>query len=839
MLKRWTVRLLIAVVIGLVAWWTLAGLQKQIMIPFAGNPIIADNIRYVDDKILYQRGGREWWVALTDINEIVQGSWAAPSCYRPLLTAHFHDTLKWLTTSAGSVSGPASVLRGIAGRIGSLLPEIAGVLIFGLLAFVGIKRGRLFFVKKVKPGVKAESRPDGHLPQLAGFMDVATLFLDLYRETIGAPPDAPVKIESVEESDSDNRGVYELKIEIDGSWRSRRMAIAAIGENTGSKSQCFYVIFDTHMVVKIPPVPITDFQDYIERIQAEAKIRRKLVPKECVIPNISVILKKIHPLPEAAKLSDDHIEAGYTRWLLQSPANQRFLKVGDSFAFFMDLAKSYFLSRVAKDFHRTETLIADEVQADTDILTDQIQFEAKYGKPGADLWPDLHQAFTTFQEEIGAAGPRSDGAVDLSEWQTKNLYLCRMAGREIALAPPDGLDRKRPALETHLAKFRSAHIATGRRYRQLLLSYTSDRLFDRNQPIMCAMAANLLALLAWMGENRVAMRDLKPDNLLVAGNPADYPQFLSSAQNYSIGLIDLETAVDYERKSRASLPQPRLGGTPFYGTPSHFFPNHLLQQIHEDLPLVFHLQDWYAIIGIIYEIITDERLFGRTAREFPKLINTVMQTLAQNGDLEPAYIQFSRSFWESSGTEFQQRLVLSARPLEAVVVGIPEPIQLRLAEHIALERSKADDRIIQCLDANPAFNKGNNRRLLEKSPAQDLERIRARYDGRANSRDLVCRMDELMACKRLAEKLAGLSKTLQTPFPQVTVMTLLQMMFDVVHTQMLEGVTVEVLEKVPGEVAFPDKTAEPLDRTVQMEETIEDGGTAPQGLGYSVTMAIQ
>lgn len=838
-MKRWILRLSIAVVIGLVVWWTLVGLQKQILFPFDGNHIIADNIRYVDDKIFYQRGGREAWVALTDINEIVQGSWATPNCYRPLLTAHFQDTLEWLTTSAGSGSGPAALLRGLAGRIGALLPEIAGVLLFGLLAFVGIKRGRRFFIKKAKPGVKQESRPDGYLPQLAGFKDVATLFLDLYREAIGAPPDAPVKIEPVEESGSDNRGVYELKIELDGSWRSRRMAIAAIGENTGSKSQCFYVIFDTHMVVKIPPIPITDFEDYIERIQAEAKIRRKLVPKECVIPNISVILKKIHPLPEAAKLSDDQLEAGYTRWLLQSPTNQRFLKVGGSFVFFMDLAKSYFLSRVVKDFHRTENLITDEVQADTDILTDLNQFEAKYGKPGGNLWPDLHQVFTTFQKEIGAARPQSSGAVDLSEWQTKNLFLSSMADREMAVASPEGLDRVHPGLETHLAKFCSAHTASGRRYQKLLLSYTGERLFDRSLPLMCAMATNLLALLAWMGENQVAMRDLKPDNLLVAGNPDDYPHFLSSAKNYAIGLIDLETAVDYERRSRASLPQPRLGGTPFYGTPSHFFPNHLLQQVHEDLALMFHLQDWYAIIGIIYEIITAEKLFGRTAREFPKLINTVMQTLAQNGNLEPAYILFSRRFWESSSAEFQQRLELSARPLEAVVAGIPEPIQLRLADHIGSERSKADDRITKCLDANPAFNKGNNRRLLEKSSARDLESIRARYDGRENAKDLVCRMDELMACKRRAENLAGLSKTLQTPFPQVTVMTLLQMMFDVVRTQMLEGVTVEVLEKVPGEVALPDKTAEPLDRNVQMEETIEDGGTTPQGLGYSVTMAIQ
>lgn len=142
MIKRWTLRLSIAVANGLVVWWTVVGLQKQTMIPFDGNPIIADTIWYAGDKIFYRQGERTAWVQLTDINEIVSGSWKNPGCFRPLLTAHFHDTLKWITTSAGSGSGTATALRGLAGRIGTLLPEIAGVLIFGILAFVGIKHGR-------------------------------------------------------------------------------------------------------------------------------------------------------------------------------------------------------------------------------------------------------------------------------------------------------------------------------------------------------------------------------------------------------------------------------------------------------------------------------------------------------------------------------------------------------------------------------------------------------------------------------------------------------------------------------------------------------------------------
>jgi serine/threonine protein kinase len=608
------------------------------------------------------------------------------------------------------------------------------------------------------------------------------------------------------------------------------MTLATIGDNTGSKSQCFYVIYDTHMVVKIPPTPISGFDDYLARVRAEAKIMRKLAPKKCVIPNVSVILKKIHTFPQADKLTANLLEREYVQWLRISPEYQRFLKVAGNFAFFMDLAKYYFLSHVVGGFHSTGRFIDEELRVDIDILTDVNRFEGKYGTPGSEIWPDLHHAYKEFQREIRGAMAQADEHIDLSDWQIKNLFLSRTARREPQIPALNVSDRFNAHLEARLRKLSEAQHETGLRYQRLLNYHIKGRLYYRSRKSMGAMATNLLALLSWLGENHVAMRDLKPDNLLVAGNPHDYPRFLSSAQHYTIGLIDLETAVDFERRSHPAILQPRLGGTPYYGTPSHFFPNQLLQYIHKDLPLVFHLQDWYAIVGIIYEVITGEILFQRTAGEISRQMKIVMQTVAQKGDLKSAYVRFALQFWDSSAKEFKNKLQLSEQRLKAISAGIPENTQRRLKNHIQVEHSKAERRIAQCLDSNAAFNKGDNRRRLEQSTVQNLKPVRAKYAGRKNSQKLVGQIDDLIGLKQQTENLAQMGRQLKTHLPTIPVKTILEMMFAVVHGNMRPDITA-IPEEIP-QVPEPEETpAEALDETAQLEQT--------QVLGCSVTVQIE
>ena len=136
-------------------------------------------------------------------------------------------------------------------------------------------------------------------------------------------------------------------------------------------------------------------------------------------------------------------------------------------------------------------------------------------------------------------------------------------------------------------------------YRKLIRDYVYMSCFEQNSAQMSAIYSNLLDILAWFRQKRVSMRDLKPDNLFVAGDSARYPLFLRSDKEFSIGIIDVETAVDFEKSKYTKIKQPLLGGTPFYATPSHFIRNEVLDIEFGNLGIVIGYQ--YIGKGIVRE----------------------------------------------------------------------------------------------------------------------------------------------------------------------------------------------------------------------------------------------
>ncbi len=133
--------------------------------------------------------------------------------------------------------------------------------------------------------------------------DVVGIFLRLFVHQAGAPDSAISQFRLVSKNFSETLFTYELMINnsgihkfnkrINASWLKRRMSIGELGEETSSKSKCFYVIYDNHIVVKIPPRKIRDFDDYIKRIYKEQVLIDKLAPRECITPGVSIILSKI------------------------------------------------------------------------------------------------------------------------------------------------------------------------------------------------------------------------------------------------------------------------------------------------------------------------------------------------------------------------------------------------------------------------------------------------------------------------------------------------------------------------------------------------------------------
>ena len=366
-MKRWKLWLPTLTLVGMLAWWTIGGLQRDLLILKNGQFLLADEAYPVGDSIFYQDGITLDTMPRSEVQQIVFGSLDDPTCYQPLLKAHFQDSMVKLSRLKLPTAGTGAGQQPLSLKGNPLLPLIASGMLGLLLFLIGIREWRQYRRKKTAATVAPKEKLFMHL---ADFSALEILFLDLFKMRLGAPASAPAKIEKRPQKHSGPGQVLNLKVLHEDRWAERRMTLAPIGEGTSSKSQCFYVIFDTHMVVKIPPTPITDFEDYIARVQAESQIMERLSPRICVIPNLAVILGRIHPFPDADSITPARLEDRYIRWLRRFPENQRFLTIGGTFVFFMDLARYYFLSHVAANFHSREAGLAKEIKDDIDILSD-------------------------------------------------------------------------------------------------------------------------------------------------------------------------------------------------------------------------------------------------------------------------------------------------------------------------------------------------------------------------------------------------------------------------------------------------------------------------------------
>lgn len=687
--------------------------------------------------------------------------------------------------SAGDVGGDlfSLVSKRIAG-----VPLIVIFVLLMLVPAAGLfvrKRSR----RKVTPKIRRKrttksKKPRGEplAPRLIKHDDVVRFFLELYRMQVGAPADAPGKIESLEKEHHGPGNLYQLSVEIRDKWKSRRMTISPIGDTAASRSQCFYVIYDTHMVVKIPPVPIRDYSDYIRRIRYEAGVVKALSPRKCLIPNLSVILSKLHRVGGAASRTPEQVETYYIDLLKGTPAFQRGLQIEGTFVFFMDLSRDYFLGHVMAGIGKRD--LRERLAEDAGMTVDCDGFEARYGTDNVWICFDLQSLYTRFVKGIRqmqrSFGPEdAPGDAQLREW-----FHDRLCDPSAPIRWGSGSFRQAASelLDTIL-RDKTELVTT---YRKLSLEKARDASFNRNLPVRNALVSNLLDLLQWLGERRVAIRDLKPDNLFVSGDPSHYPLFLSSAQDFSVGLIDLETAIICPTSPETRYPQPQLGGTPTYATPSHFIPNKLLGEWFPDLGQIFFMQDWYALVGIVFTVVTGERLFQRTAELFGGIIYSLKQSETQNQSVEQIYWSCNDRFWLMARDEFFKKTARHAPFLTTVIAEVPEQIlqQLRsfLAEAISTQSSRVDDAVT---NQSLIRNEEARRKFRGCSYHAVIQAIEKSSRGKSPQTErFVAFCQELAAIKLRQERLQQLSGTFLSQLPRYPVKDILEAMFEQVATVM-------------------------------------------------------
>lgn len=614
---------------------------------------------------------------------------------------------------------------------------------------------------------------------------VLRFFFQLYKNQIGADPNAPNEMFLVETRPSCPNETYEMRIMQEGEWTTRRMSIGLLGQGGGSRSKCFYVIYDTHMVVKIPSVPVTGFTAYNRQIGSENAIVARLVPRKCIVPRVSVILKNILTLPETDNLSAEVIEKKYKHLLEVNPFLQEYLKIGSTFAFFMDLAKHFFLSSTLEEIHRGHINLAEEALQHPELVWDQHGFACRYGEESSSVCNQMQEIYCRAERELLGVIQSAPIAEDVPVFQLKRWFLIHLAGERVDARKEDLSTDLIEKANQCLANIVKQHQPQVKSYREVLRRYILETRFSRYQPMLESLSSNTLDLLAWIETKGLALRDLKPENLFVAGNPDEYPYFLNSAKNFSIGLIDVETAVMLNSAKPEQITQPQLAGTPLYATPSHLLTNSVLLDVYKDLRTALHLQDWFATIAIIFKIFTGRNLFVATARVFPEIISRLKLLDPSGPDLHKDVAEINRIFWNSATAEFQEALTKHEPNLSRVEVAVPPQFIPEIVKALHRDSDRISHAIRYAVANQTIFSSEEKRRFLMDASADKIDQMNHRLKHEPVERgkktnqhgDALQFFQQLARLKRLYERKMEASAALKSTNSPIAADQLLEAMF--------------------------------------------------------------
>ncbi|MBW2678944.1 MAG: hypothetical protein JRD49_15445 [Deltaproteobacteria bacterium] len=707
--------------------------------------IVADETWVVGDKVFYESKGRTDYVAIDQVREIKQGGLKEGSDIALFMQEQL-DTGKKTANDLIARVNPGTM--GKNSLVFRWAPVMIGILLcIGLSMLLLRKRRSRNTGKKTQPKKPSAADTPEENVEYKGQEIIVEYFLKIFKVQKGADEDAPAMLRPVGSRSPDGNFIYELRVKLGDEWTSRRMTLGPIGEDSGSRSRCYDVIYDDHLVVKIPPYPIKNFKTYRQRLLNEAGIAHRIAPRECLIPRISTILKKVHPFYEDSALSAEKLEKKYVDWIKDNPEFQQYLKIESSYAYFMDLSKYFFLGSIMDGMHNPLRNIPKEILDHPEIIWNNMEFEARYGQACGAICDELQPVYTSFETRVRESLQQNltDAAVQkfqIREWPVKA-------------------------------------------YRKMIASYVATKGLTRNKAQISGMITNLLDLLAWLNLKKVAMRDLKPDNLLVAGDPTKFPQFLESASLYSIGLIDVETAVWLETAGNRQIEQPLLGGTPSYATPTHTFPNTLIQRLYGDVPLILYLQDWYAAMAMVFNMVTGKRLFNETAKTLIKMKETIQQGVEKKGRAGEILGNASQTFWSQAFDEFERKTGEEENKLKYISVIINTASRDMLMPIVQETYQHVQDAIKNLILKQKAFRTNQLKKSLYSASYMKINRFRTKFNTDAATSKMPAEdkqkallvLDELEMLKKQAVQLAGPAKLLTKSVPIISSHDLLQALF--------------------------------------------------------------
>jgi serine/threonine protein kinase len=712
----------------------------------------------------------------------------------------------------GRLQEVSPLIQGVAQWSGRwpIHPAAAALPALLVLAAVALRRlrGRPAAGPAAAPPAPLRGSGTEELPRRG---DVVRFFLNLFRRQLGADAGAPSEFVQLPSGTAPNR-TYELRVKHHADWVKRRMSIGPLGEESGSKSTCYYVIFDQHLVVKIPPKPIRNFEDYVAGLKKERHIVERLAPRECIVPTVSVILDRVHPIAPGAELPVELREEKHIAWLRKSADSQEHLKINGTFVYFMDLSQHHFLSHIIDAAHDLSEAVRTEINAVPEIIRNPGKFKDRYVAENESVGFEIRDLYNQCEAEISRQLKQQGKSAVIPPYRIQKWFLQYLEHRRLGELG-DGMT---PELASSVAYVFAAHFHKYQAAVDAFLSavrrFSTVLALDQNKQIVSGIITNLLDLLADLDQKKVAMRDLKPDNLLAAGDPQRYPAFLRSPGDYSLGIIDVETAVVFKTGEEGKLRQPLLGGTPYYATPSHVLPNPVLQRCFGDPGRILQFQDWQAVLVMIFRTVTGELLFDRSAQRFVEIKARVIQALKEHRPLEGLVEEMSRDYWQIAVEEFRAGMRGREALLRRIEADIP-PGARRLFLQALRRDAAAVAEAIRRIAADPphAPSAAGCEQLVKCSHAQicrymqEIEfKARAGAVSADSARLRLKFFKRLVNLKALHERKLQLAAVLECATARLSAYDLLMFMFNMVLKSMYREEWKPLVEEPAALTCRPD-----------------------------------
>ncbi|MFW6052323.1 MAG: hypothetical protein ACOC8I_00305 [Desulfosalsimonas sp.] len=578
---------------------------------------------------------------------------------------------------------------------------------------------------------------------------IIEFFLDLYvLQTLGPGKEADSAKAYLVSEDSSKTSVYEFRIKTHGREKNRRMSVEPIGEQVGSKSVCYKVIYDDPLVIKIPPTPITDFAEYLKSIRREHRIVNRLSPEiSCVFPRLEAILKMVPFLKFSDERPPEEAEDAYINQLTRRPGLQQYLKIAGSFVFFMNLSDHMFFNQVVASMHGLRDRVRNDILKNLpEAFEDPNAFEALYGEENYPVYLELRKIFSEYEKEAGLLAEKYGKNLSIPDYRWKEWFFFFLAGLQPDVRKSTVPENFRNELNSRAGVVISKNKQHVQKIYRTVHKHVKQKNFESNRARIKGIIINVLDLLFQLKDRNLALRDLKPDNMYIDRHLDAADHILANPEAYGFGLIDLETAVCFDPGQPPG--QPLLAGTPAYATPSHLFSNKLLETLYPgELGRIFYIQDWYAAVGIVFNVITGRLLFPKTARLMPEIMRAKKHAPKNITGQVSIYKTISGRFWETAINEFKENTKVFAGRLSAIEMELPVHLRELLRKETQNEQKRIKTQIAFLLKKSPDMNRHRDQILgaTHSAVARIIKKHRSKQPASSGASNATAQILSLIA----------------------------------------------------------------------------------------------